>query len=299
MQVRKLGIERATSNGQQYYPIYLFGPYKLLCVLAGVTISFFWTVFPYPASARSEVRRALGHCLFLLANLYSCMHISVKMWIHEQQGDMDDPSSPRRRIQTAERSLFSKQMELLAKIQSLIHWTAYEPPIGGKFPRMIYQSAVSKVQMLSTCVALMSSATRNVDLLFPSSDLGQSEAKHRGSEEQWIRKLANATSTPEFDSHVTTSLLCHLSRAVSNNLALPLYLAPPRPFALARKLREINEPAMRMDSIQDLTFSAFACMEVTTTLVSSKLKDLVKDVKSLVGEIDFDVYVKDEGTKRQ
>ncbi|KAL9611890.1 MAG: hypothetical protein Q9167_003504 [Letrouitia subvulpina] len=298
LQAKKLGIERVTSNGQPYYPVYLFGPYKLLCVLAGVTISFFWTIFPYPASARSQVRKLLGRCLFLLANFYSCMHSSVKVWINEQQGDMNDSSSHGRKIQTLNRALFSKQMALLAHTQSLIQWTAYESAIGSKFPKKIYLSALTNIQVLATCMALISHTTQDIDLSLPGSDLEDSESKPAGLEEKWVRQLARATNSSEFDSHMTTSLLCHLAGAISSSSALPPYLAPPEHFPLARKLRNINTHAMHIENIQDPTFSAFACMEVATSLVNSRLKHLVKDMKDLVGEINFDLYFQDEEMKR-
>ena len=190
-------------------------------------------------------------------------------------------------------------MELLAHTQSLIHWTTYESPIGSKFPQKIYQSAVSNMQMLATCMALMSHTTRDVDLSLPNSDLADSESKPTGLEEKWIHQLARATSSSGFDSHMTTSLFCHLTGAISNSSALPPYLAPPEYFPLARKLREINTPAMHIENIQDPTFSAFACMEVATSLIRSRLKYLVEDVKSLVGEINFDLYNEDEGMKRE
>jgi len=40
-------------------------------------------------------------------------------------------------------------------------------------------------------------------------------------------------------------------------------------------------------------------MEVATSLVSSRLNYLVENVKDLVGEINFDSYIEDEGTKRE
>lgn len=155
------------------------------------------------------------------------------------------------------------------------------------------------MQMLAMCMAPISHTTRDVDLSLPKSDLGDSESNSTGLEEKWIHPLARATSSPEFDSHVTTSLLCHLAGAISNSSALPPYLASPGHFPLARKLREINAHAMHIENIQDLTFPAFACMEVATSLVNSRLKYLVENLKELVGEINFDLYVKDEGTKRE
>lgn len=224
------------------------------------------------------------------------MHSSVKIWINEQQGDMNDRRSPGRRLQASCHSLTSKQMELLVHTQSLIHWTAYESPIGSKFPQKVYQSAVSNIQMLATCMALISHTT-DVDLSIANSDPGDSDPSVL--EEKWIHQLARATSSSEFDSHMTTSLLCHLAGAISNSSELPPYLAPPEQFPLARKLREINAHAMNIDNIQDPDFSAFACMEVATSLIRSRLKYLVENVKDLVGEIDFDSYNEDEGTKRE
>lgn len=184
-------------------------------------------------------------------------------------------------------------MALLAQTQSLIHWTTYEPPIGGKFPRAVYKSAVSELQMLATCIALMSHATRDLDLFYPKSEPEDSELRPTSVEEKWIHQLARATTSPEFDSHEAASLLCHLAAAISNNSPLPPYLSLPEHFPLARKVREINAQAMDVENIQDTAFSAFACMEVTTLLVSSRLKSLVKNVKSLVGEINFDDHLKD------
>lgn len=88
-QVDQLGIVEAESDGQPYYLVYLFGPYKLLTVIAGCTIAFFWTVFPYPVTSRSQVRKLLGRALFVLANFYSCMHTTIEVWI---EGTQSPPS---------------------------------------------------------------------------------------------------------------------------------------------------------------------------------------------------------------
>jgi ABC-type multidrug transport system permease subunit len=52
LEVRKLGVQAATSNGQPYYPIYQLAPYRLACVAGGSFVAFFWTIFPYPISDR-------------------------------------------------------------------------------------------------------------------------------------------------------------------------------------------------------------------------------------------------------
>lgn len=303
-QVKKLGIQEATSNGQPYLPIYTFGPYKLLCVIIAVTISFFWTIFPSPVSARSQVRRCLGQGLFLLANFYGCMHQSVKLWINEQQGNMHDPSSVGRRLQALNKTLFSQQVALTTRSLSLIHWTSYEIPLGGKFPQQVYRSALSNVRTLTTCMALMTHATRDIATSMPILGSGGDQEVMRSrseansvKEERWIHQLARATKSADFDAHTTSSVLCHLAGAISTNSALPPYLSPPRSFLLALKVREMDVQAMHIDNIRHPEFLAFATMEVAASLISRKLGKLIEDVKDLVGEIDFDVDAPDEHGK--
>jgi len=39
-------------------------------------------------------------------------------------------------------------------------------------------------------------------------------------EEEWLRRLAAVIESTDFNSHIITSLLCHLSSAVSTGTAL-------------------------------------------------------------------------------
>lgn len=293
-QVKKIGLEAATSTGQPYYPIYLFGPYKLLCVLAGVTIAFFWTIFPSPVSERSHVRKTVGKALFLLAKFQRCMHTYVQVWMNEQQGDMNDKKSPGRRLQDQCRSLFAKQMALLTNAHALIHWTDYEIPLGGKFPRAIYNSVLSDMQGLATCMALMCLTTRVVDLGPRDADDGDDAATSHDTNGKWLHQVARIAAASDFDSHLTTSLLCHLAGAVSNDSALPPNLSPPELFPRVQRLRRMNANLMRMENIQDPAFSAFACMDVAASVMSARLKTLVENIKLLVGEINFDSFIHDE-----
>ena len=294
-QVKKLGIPEATSSGQPYYPIYLFGPYKLLCVIAGCTISFFWTVFPYPVSARSQVRKTLGRSLFVLANLYSCTHTSIKIWMNEEQGNMRDPISPGRRLESAKNTLFSQAMSLVAKVQASSRWTTFEPPIGGKFPTAIYNGVISDIQTLATSMALMAHTTRGHDVLLSQSD----KYEPSESQEKWIRHLARVSDSPVFNSHVVTSLLCHLSAAIINKSALPPYLSPPEYFPLVRKLKDMNVEALSIKNVEDPAFSAFASLEVMSSLMSSRLGHLVTSIKLLVGEVNFDIHVEDAADREK
>ena len=272
MQVRKLGIEKSESTTQPYYPIYLFGPYKLLSVVAGCGISFIWVIFPYPISARSRVRKTLGRSLFVLANFYSCMHTAIEVWMNEEQGDIHDEKSPARLLENARNKLLTEQLSLLEALRAYSNFTRYEPPIGGKFPKKTYDTIISEIQTVVTSMALMAHTTRSLEGLSSQIQISLDS----DAEEPWIRHLARLTRSTDFNSQAVTSVICHLSAAVTNGVSLPPHLSPPQPFPLARQLRAANSKLLHIKNMEDPAFSAFTSMEVLSSMVSSSLKNLVK-----------------------
>ena len=95
LQVRKVGVAASIRTGQKILPVsvsrgvndnmlilsigfYELAPYRLACVAGGCFVAFIWTIFPYPLSDRSWLRKDLGSTLYLLANYYAVVH-SVSM----------------------------------------------------------------------------------------------------------------------------------------------------------------------------------------------------------------------------
>jgi hypothetical protein len=70
LEVRRLGVAVATSNGQPYYPIYLLAPYRLATVAGGCLVAWIWSYIPYPITAKSVLRRQLGESIYLLASKF-------------------------------------------------------------------------------------------------------------------------------------------------------------------------------------------------------------------------------------
>jgi len=94
-------------------------------------------------------------------------------------------------------------------------------------------------------------------------------------EERWLLHLTRVIESTDFNAHVVTSLICHLSGAVSNRLPLPPYLSSPAPFLLARKLRKLNDGLLDMKNAEGLAFFAFASLKVLNSMVNSSLKNLI------------------------
>ncbi|GKZ29492.1 hypothetical protein AbraIFM66950_005192 [Aspergillus brasiliensis] len=290
LQVRKLGLEVATSNGQPYYPIYLFGPYKLAAVAAGCAISFFWVIFPYPITAKSTLRKTLGRGLFVLAKFYSCMHATIELWLTGELSTTDDDiRSASSTLERSRHKVFKQEMLLLNSLRMHSHFSSFEPPIGGKFPRATYDRIISQIQRMLTSMALMAHTTQNMDALSTTTDDANNNNKDNN---KWMSRLASiALQSSGFKTHKITSLLCHLSASVLNSQPLPPYLETGDTFPLARELQRIDEELLSIRHIEDPAFSAFVCLEVLRSVVSFTLDDLLRNVKSLVGELSFDFHV--------
>ncbi|KAE8143677.1 hypothetical protein BDV38DRAFT_276763 [Aspergillus pseudotamarii] len=285
LQVRKLGIEVATSNGQPYYPIYLFGPYKLAAVAAGCAISFFWVIFPYPITAKSTLRKSVGRALFVLAEFYSCMHTTVELWLNGELSNGQDTCSASYKLESSRHRIFKEEMMLLNQLRTHSHFSTYEPPIGGKFPKATYDHIISEIQRMLTSMALMAHTTQHLNLVSRESE------SSRDSEERWVSQLASiALQSADFHSHSVTSLLCHLSASLANAQPLPPYLSTGDSFPLARHLQRIDGELLSIRHVQDPAFSAFVTLEVLRSVVGFTLKDLLSNVKTLVGELKFDSY---------
>lgn len=272
MKVAKLGVAAAEDNGQPYYPIYLFGPYKLAAVAAGCAISFFWVIFPYPITAKSQLRKLLGRSLFVLARFYSAMHSTIELWLAGELGNIEDEHSPAHHLQKSRHKIFKEEMMLLTGLRMHSHFSTYEPPIGGKFPKEIYDNIISEIQRILTSMSLMAHTTQNLDALSVESENLEHE-----SDAPWMAQLAEiALKSADFNSHQITSLLCHLSAAITNAQPLPPYLSTPESFPLARQMQKIDDKLLNISHIEDPSFSAFVALEVLRSVVSFSLQDLLE-----------------------
>lgn len=154
LQVRKIGEQTATSNGQAYYPIYILAPYRLATVAGGIGVSFIWTFFPYPMSEHSVLRQSLGASLYLLANYYSLTHETVSARIRGDEGDMALKSSSGRKLEKARNHVFSKQMLMLNGLRMYSGFLRWEVSFGGRFPKKRYDSIILSIEKYGPFLSL-------------------------------------------------------------------------------------------------------------------------------------------------
>jgi len=129
-----------TSNS-----VYELAPYRLACVAGGCVVAFFWTIFPYPLTDRSWLRKDLGATIYLLANYYSIVHSTVRARINRTEGNMEDKNSPGRKLGKVRRKVFGKLLILLPSLRQHADWQKWEPTIGGKFPAETYNSIILRL----------------------------------------------------------------------------------------------------------------------------------------------------------
>lgn len=144
--VRKIGEALATSNGQLYYPIYLLGPFRLATVAGGLTVAFFWTIFPYPISEHSVLRKTVGASLYLLANYYSIVHETLNARVRGEEPDQEELDASFRKLEKARNKVFSKLLLMLNSLRTYGEFQKWEIPIGGKFPKQQYELINKSVQ---------------------------------------------------------------------------------------------------------------------------------------------------------
>ncbi|KAH8599866.1 hypothetical protein B0O99DRAFT_564613 [Bisporella sp. PMI_857] len=287
LQVKKIGIAASASTGQPYYPIYELAPYRLATVAAGSFVAFIWTIFPYPISDRSWIRKDLGSTLYLLANYYSVVDSTVNARLHNTEGDMERKTSPGRQLKKVRTKIFNKLMMLLPSLQQHADWQKWEPTIGGKFPRATYEGIILRANNLTNYLALISYATESWSIDADDRYPNTTPASRRA----WLNDLTALVDQIGPTSSRITSLLSLLSASVRQGSALPPHIPLPQPYNLSRRLEALDKGILDFRHIEEPGYSAYAVMQVASSLITDDLARLVDHVKDLVGENDFTFHV--------
>lgn len=130
-------------------------------------------------------------------------------------------------------------------------------------------------------MALMSYATQTF-----SSETDEPATRNK-SHRIWLDDLSKLMKTVNPTSHSITSVLSLLSASVTQGSALPPYMQIPEPFLLSRRLEALDKGILDIRHVEEPGYSAYAVMQVTSSLIHDELIQLVQYVKELVGEVDF------------
>ncbi|KAJ9604339.1 hypothetical protein H2200_011173 [Cladophialophora chaetospira] len=283
LQDKKIGTKALTSNGQEYYHVYLLAPYRLATVAIGLGVAFIWTYFPYPITTHATLRKDLGNTLYLLANYYSCTHSTVETRLRTTPSLAANPKTdPMYKLDKARQRVFSKLIVMLNRLREQSSFLKYEPTFGGKFPEKTYNELILHMQSLFNYMALTaySSQTFRTD----------------GPESEWLRDFRRITARSRLTSHELTSTLCLASASITNSQPLPPYLTVPHPIDIADQLAAIDPGILSITHINEPCYAAFAVLEIASILIRQEMQAVLDRVRQLVGEVDFSVNFADVGS---
>jgi hypothetical protein len=142
LQVDVLGVAASESNGQPAYPTYLLAPYRLATVAGGLFVAWIWTIFPYPISEGSELRRDIGASLYMLANFSSLVHEIVQSRVKGVEGDVRKKGTHAHNLEKARVTVFGKLLLLLNEMRTNSAFSKFQVRVGGRFPKEEYEGCV-------------------------------------------------------------------------------------------------------------------------------------------------------------
>lgn len=291
LQDKKVGTRLLETNGQQYYHIYVLAPYRLVAVLAGLGVAFFWTYLPYPITTHSTLRKDLGDTLFLIARYSSSTHAAVEYKLrHGAYASLHDKSDPIRKLERERVKIFGKMLVMMNRLREHSMFTKYEPTFGGRFPRETYDELIAHLQSLFNYMVLINYSSQAF-----SSDPPTGSGSGSTEESQWVKDFRAVAASSRITSDEPTSTLYLVSACITNSQPLPPHIHVPRPVDLADQLGAIDPGILSIKHIHEPCYAAFAVLEVASILIMLEMQQVLNKAKDLVGEVDFSIYIDGDG----
>jgi hypothetical protein len=150
-----------------------------------------------------------------------------------------------------------------------------------------YEAITVRATAIMNYLTLMSYATnswsQDEGAAFPNT--------HPETRREWVDALSKLVDIVNPTSHGITSVLSLLSASVTQGSALPPYIQLPEAYDLSRRLEALDKGILDARHVEEPGYSAYAVMQVCSSLVIDDLARLVDHVKDLVGETDFSFKV--------
>ncbi|KAK3952214.1 hypothetical protein QBC32DRAFT_145674 [Pseudoneurospora amorphoporcata] len=262
LQVKTIGRAAAERTGQPVYNIYLLGPYRLACVAGGCLVAFIWTIFPSPLTDRTCLRRDLSATLYLVANYASIINSTLQTKLCEQAGDVNIKGTPAHQLFKFRSKIFGKLMMLIPSMSQHSEWQKWEPTIGGRFPREVYEEIILRSNRIAAYLTLMSytithpiHAPAKIKPYALQNQIASPRASSAAVCPKWDDQVAELVMTLEPTHHTILSTLTLLSNSLLSGQSLPPFVPLPRPYEITRRLIRLgaasplrSHPASTYDS---------------------------------------------------
>lgn len=251
------------SNGQPAYSTYLLAPYRLAVVCGGLFVAYFWTIFPYPISESTLLRKDVGASLYLLANLYSVVHETVRSRVQKIDGDSTVKGTRGYHLEKARRQVFAKLVSLLTTLQQNSAFSKMQLRVGGRFPREEYDGLLESIRRVLQYTSLVSYASATF-------------STHDGEETEWSHDFRQLLASVNATTHKLTSLLSLLSNSMTHARPLPPYLEIPRPARYMKRMTSIDRDILSVKHMAEPEYSAFAVITICAMCVNEEVEKIAK-----------------------
>lgn len=256
LQVHRIGIEASLASGQDYYPTYELAPYRVVAVIAGLLVAFFWTIFPYPISEHSEIRRDISEALFLLSNHYAITREIVQVGLANESSSAVPKKKVHDALESARFEFWTGEAQLLGRTRTNLAMQPWQVYFGSKFPSEKYEALVNHTETIMNYSSLLASASRSLALDNADEDL----------------KLL-IESAP-MTSHLFASRVCLLSNCLGNGNALPPGLEPLTGNAEAECVEK--QHSLTEDTVGKPGYAAVVVLQVASRVILTEIDELTE-----------------------
>jgi hypothetical protein len=105
----------------------------------------------------------------------------------------------------------------------------------------------------------------------------------------WLTDFRGLIVSLQLTSQEVTSLLSIVAAAISTGKPIPPYLKAPRSIQLGQLLDSMDNDILSTRHVLEPGYSAFAVMQVSSTMLRDDLEGLLEETKNLVGEAKFNI----------
>lgn len=168
------------------YQLWRIALYRLVYVIIGLAVEYFWSIFPFPITESFVMRQEIGSCAYLLAKYNAIMTETILA---------DKPSQTASELQGARVEVLTQAQHHVSLLKMSSSYSTWQLGIGGKTPILDYREAIELLEALLTNMVIMSYAS----------------SKSRSPQ---LRDLADM-------ARKVTATLCVVAAAITSGNALP------------------------------------------------------------------------------
>lgn len=107
----------------------------------------------------------------------------------------------------------------------------------------------------------------------------------------WLKDLKHLITSLQLTSQEVTSLLVIVASAISTGRPMPPYLKAPQLMNLRQLLNGMDSDILSTRHVLEPGYTAFAVIQVSSTMLRDDLEGLLEETKNLVGEAKFNIDV--------